>query len=338
MNINRLNYESVLIDYLDGKLSPNEMAELKLFLLQNEDIAQELEGIQDVLLQSGEEVFAHKALLKKTNTEYLGNIDYTDYLCIAELEEDINPTEKTQLNQLLKTNEASRGSHKAFAYTKLSSPTNIIYPYKSNIKRLGIISIRHSWLRIGIASAASLAIMLTVYSTLDTIHPTRVAINPGITNTAPSENGLEVKPAKTEKPITPKASAPHRENTKTVAKQVIEREKNNEAVEIDRNSDNLKPISHLPVKLSIAANLPKPEQINIKTLSTPTTPETNQTKFIGSTKEYTLADVARIGFKKVINTLGIEYDIQKNENGKIQKLTIESSMLAFSTTKSGKDE
>ena len=38
MNIDKSNYEVYLIDYLDGKLTANEVSEVLLFLENNQDL------------------------------------------------------------------------------------------------------------------------------------------------------------------------------------------------------------------------------------------------------------------------------------------------------------
>ena len=66
MEINKHNYEIVLIDYLDGKLNPLEVAELLLFLEQHPDIKAEFEGLENVSVSSIEqETFPAKDALKK---------------------------------------------------------------------------------------------------------------------------------------------------------------------------------------------------------------------------------------------------------------------------------
>jgi hypothetical protein len=64
MSINRNNYETYLIDYLDGTLHPNEVAEVLLFLEQHADIKQEFEAMGGVVLPAIETSFDSSFLLK----------------------------------------------------------------------------------------------------------------------------------------------------------------------------------------------------------------------------------------------------------------------------------
>ena len=103
MNINRQNYESILVDYLDGRLSPEDEAELMLFLLKNPDIAEEVEGLQDASINPSKIQYPNKAVLKKQSVQPFGINNEIDYLCIAELEGDINEKEKAVLKTVGET-------------------------------------------------------------------------------------------------------------------------------------------------------------------------------------------------------------------------------------------
>jgi len=50
MTINRNNYEAFIIDFIDGNLSPALRDELLVFLNQNPDIADEIDGIDGLIL------------------------------------------------------------------------------------------------------------------------------------------------------------------------------------------------------------------------------------------------------------------------------------------------
>ena len=86
-----------------------------------------------------------------------------------------------------------------------------------------------------------------------------------------------------------------------------------------------------PSKLNLPSHISTINEIDNKTLQ-------ENPQVLGNTKEYTLADIAKQGLKKVANSLGVEYEVKKNEDGKLKKLSIESSLLAFSTTKNKNDE
>ena len=51
MKINRHNYEKFFIDHIDGALSAADESDLKVFLEQNTDLAEELEKIHSIMLE-----------------------------------------------------------------------------------------------------------------------------------------------------------------------------------------------------------------------------------------------------------------------------------------------
>ena len=56
MKINHDNYESILMDYLDGNLSDVERMDVDLFLQQNPEIAEQISDLSDVVLLSTDEI------------------------------------------------------------------------------------------------------------------------------------------------------------------------------------------------------------------------------------------------------------------------------------------
>ena len=58
--ISRNNYEVFFLDYLEGKLSEEELGMLRTFLEFNPDLAVELEGMEQMRLQPERIVFMEK--------------------------------------------------------------------------------------------------------------------------------------------------------------------------------------------------------------------------------------------------------------------------------------
>ena len=65
--INRSNYEVWFIDYADGQLSPEQVAELLLFLEENPDLKNEFTLFEQVELPVDTVEFPFKKSLKKKN-------------------------------------------------------------------------------------------------------------------------------------------------------------------------------------------------------------------------------------------------------------------------------
>lgn len=341
MNINRENYETILVDYLDGKLSPEDQAELMLFLLKNPDIAEEFEGLNDVTLNPAPMHFPSKSALKKHHYQSMGIDNEIEYLCIAELEGDLTTAEKDTLKKLSVGDESVRHIKAVLSNTKLTVPHEIVYPHKSNIKRLLVIPIRRSTFRIVMGTAASVAIMLGVYAALDfeksikTIaenQPSAIQsnLNPNDNNSHEKNLSLiDMHNTNKNVIISPRVDKSSPQNVSQETLTTIEKQ-------------NLETIQALPAKLNLAAQV-SPSKLNLPSHISTINEIDNKTlqgnpQVYGNTKEYTLADIAKQGLRKVANSLGVEYEVKKSEDGKLKKLSIESNLLAFSTTKNKNDE
>ena len=69
MNINKNNYEAYFLDYHEGNLSPQEVADLFLFLAEHPELKKELDDFENVTLADFQTpVFENKESLKKNIT------------------------------------------------------------------------------------------------------------------------------------------------------------------------------------------------------------------------------------------------------------------------------
>jgi len=82
--ITRKNYEAYLLDYVEGNLSPELIAELMLFLEQNPDLKEVLEDFEIHKLEPVEDLGFDKTRLKK-ETGIITSDNYEDFI-IAEVE------------------------------------------------------------------------------------------------------------------------------------------------------------------------------------------------------------------------------------------------------------
>ena len=63
MDINRNNYETFFLLYLDRELNPSEMSEVEKFLTENADLQKEFSMLQQTILVPAQTVFEQKELL-----------------------------------------------------------------------------------------------------------------------------------------------------------------------------------------------------------------------------------------------------------------------------------
>lgn len=162
MKINRNNYEEFFLDYMDGTLSPQQVAVLMLFLEQNQDLKEEFENMESFTLVPEEEItYTAKNDLKKTySTTIINSTNYTEYL-IASIEGDLNETEKYALHSFVTNNKAIEKELNLYKSTKLIPNTNVVFKNKQKLKHLSLGALRP--LYYFVAAAASIAILLGLF-------------------------------------------------------------------------------------------------------------------------------------------------------------------------------
>jgi len=127
MKINQHNYESFLIDYIDGNLSDVERMDVELFLQENPDIAEQISDFADVVLLPNNEI----------------NYDKKEELLIVALP-----------NQEFEQWEATQ--------PKLSKQP-ISYPHKQKLLKLGKRGMPQ-WVRYAAAACVAFVITFTIYN------------------------------------------------------------------------------------------------------------------------------------------------------------------------------
>lgn len=131
MNINKNNYEAFFLDYHEGNLSPQQVADLLLFVEQHPELREEFESFENVTLDDLSTVsFDQKSSLKKEIT--LENRE--DYF-IRSVENTLTPAEKNLLDTFIKQYPQFLTEFELFQKTKLPADTTIVFENKEALKR-----------------------------------------------------------------------------------------------------------------------------------------------------------------------------------------------------------
>ena len=163
MKINRNNYETFLIDYLDGALDAVLEVELLLFLEDNPDIREEFEGIENVSLESQNIRFGEKSFLKKTEIKTItgiGENNFEDYF-IAFYENDLSRNELDNLQNFLTSNPQLQAEFDLHKKLQLQKDESAVYLHKENLKRKTAIGI---WWISGTGVAAAIALLFALFN------------------------------------------------------------------------------------------------------------------------------------------------------------------------------
>lgn len=156
MNINKDNYESWFLDYHEGALTAEKVAELFLFLEKYPEFKSEFESFELITLSSSNEVYSLKDSLKK-NT--ITSENYNDYL-IAELEGDLKLQERVALKIFMDAHPELEKEKLLFSKTILQKEF-VGYPAKEQLKKPAIATNRGY--AVWMAAAAMILLLIAVY-------------------------------------------------------------------------------------------------------------------------------------------------------------------------------
>lgn len=131
MDINKHNYEAYFLDYHEGNLSAQEVAELLLFVEQHPELRESFESFESITLDEPTPLKADfKRLLKKEITSE--NID--EYL-IGSSEGILNSAEEELLSSYLEQHPQYLSSLDLYKRSKINADPSLIYEGKEDLKR-----------------------------------------------------------------------------------------------------------------------------------------------------------------------------------------------------------
>ncbi|MDP1727726.1 MAG: hypothetical protein Q8M15_13155 [Bacteroidota bacterium] len=136
MQVNKENYESLLIDYLDGTLDPARVGDLLAFINGDPVLKAELEVLLTRLEISEEEPNSEKtdfSFLKKPTPVNLN--DEMQELMIGSIESDLSTEQQNTLNRNLVLYPELKPEFELFQKTKLQPDHNIVFENKQLLKR-----------------------------------------------------------------------------------------------------------------------------------------------------------------------------------------------------------
>jgi len=186
MNIKRSNYEIFFLDYAEGNLSINQIAELMIFLEANADLKEEFESYEHITLAPlSQESYEHKSSLKKQEERSsmpINKDNYEEYL-LAELEGDLNNTEQIVLSQFLKEHPALKQEQVAFGKTVLIPDDTVIFENKRSLKRVPFLRSRYRTLLYYSTTAAAILLFTILFTRNSGVNEVHLHKNITATNT-----------------------------------------------------------------------------------------------------------------------------------------------------------
>ncbi|MBE9511899.1 MAG: hypothetical protein IMY71_13595 [Bacteroidetes bacterium] len=365
MDINRKNYEPFFMDYLNGRMSPDQVIELMSFLDENPDLKIELKDFEEINVEPGKIRFESKRSLKKA---FIVNDSNFDDLCIASLEGDLTKEEATLFQNWLQQNPLKTRGFELYKKTRLI-PEKITFDFKSTLKKSPVVRIFTPEFWGYFSAAASIIILMTLY-----IFISRPGANEGpvisenmadTTNTGTKSQTSPEYQTKTEieKEIIPydKTGDSKQHEIKPRSNNIVEKpviaqdvnigsDKSNrliqhDTIELTLNKIQRKEINALHEKSILAALVPIKDlevventheyltlsQMAVKTFKSEILKEEKNNI---NPDKFTLWDIADAGIMGINKIIGweMEFDKEYNNNGEIIAFAFYSNTISFNHT------
>lgn len=161
MRIHLNNYEAILLDYLDGRLSADEVAEVLLFLERHPQIKEAFEGLDEIRLDQEPHVSHDFSALKKP--EFPEQSEALQHLLIAELEGDLSQSSAHELEVNLKRYPQLEAERQLYASTRIQPDITVVYPSKNNLRKpVPLVVWSRTWTRVAAIFIAVLLIGVLV--------------------------------------------------------------------------------------------------------------------------------------------------------------------------------
>jgi len=350
------------MDYLDGRMSPDQVIELMSFLKKNPDLKTEIEEFEEINIEPDKKRFELKRSLKKA---FIVNDSNFDDLCIANLEGDLTQEEATLFQKWLHQNPLKIREFELYKKTRLI-PEKISFDFKSTLKRspVGLIFTPKVWGYF--SAAASIIILIALYIFISkpvAIENTLISEKITDTTTVKIKTQTSQEPqtkTDTQKEIIPNNKPGDSKQPKyttsgiaIVENQVIAQdlsiglEKSNhfiqpDTIELTLNKIQRKGINTLPEKSIIASlasikDLEVVENINDNLNLSQMAVKTFKSEILKEEKnkinpdKFTLWDIADAGIQGINKIIGwnMEFDKEYDDEGELIALGFDSNTISL---------
>ncbi len=157
----RSNYEIWFIDWLDGRLSDQQVAALEDFLAGNPDLAEEFRTLSSISLKPQTDRCSRREDLFKKPSDL--SPSQFEYLCIADLENDLSPEGILELEEAMAGNEERKKEYDLTRRIKLSPP-DIRFKHKDRLRRTTPLRKLVYFSVIGLSAAAAVTMFVIFYN------------------------------------------------------------------------------------------------------------------------------------------------------------------------------
>ncbi len=257
--ITRNNYEEFFLDYIEGEICAQNKEALEAFLVHHPDLKKELDEMMGV-------DFTCDATPIENESASLKDIPFQenfDDFCIAHLEGDLDTYEKEVFESYITSHPDKKNDFNLYAKTKVVADSAIVFADRKGLKKKNKAILFRQFVFTTLATAASIAILFSVWTTEIENNPIglkneQVSQNTSMQITTPDSvkrkiplNIKEEKSQVNNKPIENKGNS-----SKPIIKGKIQNKRiiKTDALPIRAEAKTKEPIDKLVIKQLIADN------------------------------------------------------------------------------------
>ena len=180
MDIHRNNYEVYFLDYLEGRLSEQEIALLLAFLEENPDLEDELYQYENITLIEHDVNLKNKEVMFKSTDDFSSvNEQNFPEFCVAHFEKHLGPKGEQMLKDYLELNPSLIKEYNLYGKVYLEYDPSVRMPGRNQLKHITVAPIRR-WLFTAAAAAAILIFALLLFPLNNRtipLHPQTAIVN-----------------------------------------------------------------------------------------------------------------------------------------------------------------
>ena len=167
MKISRSNYESWLIDYLDGKLDRNDCLSVEKFLAANPDIADEFSeaGAERCIPDEGLRIDKSDLYHSLNEISDISDHSYEEF-CIAYYEGDLDSSARHKVEIMAESDPQKKYLLRLYRSIHFTPDTRIHYPSRNSLKKQQVFWLSRTFY-VAATAAAALLIGFLIYPYLN---------------------------------------------------------------------------------------------------------------------------------------------------------------------------
>ncbi len=179
MKINRSNYETYFLDYIEGTLPHELMAEFEAFLVLNPDLNEELAEFDNTPLSTENYAFINKEQLKRSDFSDTAQISYIDELCISKIEGNLSVQQSDEFNNLVHFNAEVANLYNAYRHVVLEPDKSVFFKHKNQLKHFSFTPVvrRISYALSAAAVVTALYFSMDIFKNIQNMPINTVAVN-----------------------------------------------------------------------------------------------------------------------------------------------------------------